>query len=60
MPLPLTLISNLKKNVYFVVTGLVCSAILKELSNNASNVKEHVLSKDLMESFKVIKLCHVP
>lgn len=53
MPLPLTLISNLKKkNVYFVVTGLVCSAILKELSNNASNVKEHVLSKDLEEHSK--------
>lgn len=52
MPLPLTLISNFKKNVYFVVTGLVCSAILKELSNNASNVKEHILSKDLMEHSK--------
>lgn len=52
MPLPLTLISNFKKNVYFVVTVLVCSAILKELSNNASNVKEHVLSKDLMEHSK--------
>lgn len=38
-----------------LLTGLVCSAILKELSNNASNVKEHVLSKDLMEHSKIFQ-----
>lgn len=32
-----------------VVTGLVCSAILKRLSKKANNVKEQILSKELEE-----------
>lgn len=38
-----------------LLTGLVCSAILKELSNNASNVKEQVLSKDLEDHSKIFQ-----
>lgn len=36
----------------FVVTGLVCSAILRKLSKKASNVKEQILSIDLEEHSK--------
>lgn len=36
----------------FAVTGLVCSAILKKLSNKAGNVKEQVLSNDLEKHSK--------
>lgn len=35
-----------------VVTGLVCSAILKKLSKKANNVKEQILSNDLEEHSK--------
>lgn len=33
----------------YLVTGLICSAMLKKLSNKANNVKEQVLAKDLEE-----------
>ena len=35
--------------VFVVVTGLVCSAILKKLGKKANNVKEQILSTDLAE-----------
>lgn len=37
---------------FFLVTGLVCSAILKKLSTKANNVKEQILSNDLEEHSK--------
>lgn len=40
-------LSNDRIYLVFVVTGLVCSAILKKLSKKAGNVKEQVLSNDL-------------
>lgn len=41
-------------NCYLVVlvTGLLCSAILKKLSKKASNVKEQLLSNDLEQHSK--------
>lgn len=38
--------------LFFTVTGLVCSAILKKLSEKAGNVKEQVLSNDLEKHSK--------
>lgn len=38
----------------FLVTGLICSAMLKKLSNKANNVKEQVLAKDLEEHSRYI------
>nr|XP_034318676.1 transient receptor potential cation channel subfamily M member 2-like [Crassostrea gigas] len=38
-----------------LLTGLVCSAILKKLSKKANNVKEHVLSNDLEEHSKLFE-----
>lgn len=47
------ILMNLIQNVpYFVVTGLVCSAILEKLSEKVSDVNEQVLSKDLEEHSK--------
>lgn len=36
------------------MTGLICSAMLKKLSNKANNVKEQVLAKDLEEHSRYI------
>ncbi|XP_065938117.1 transient receptor potential cation channel subfamily M member-like 2 isoform X1 [Magallana gigas] len=38
-----------------LLTGLVCSAILKKLSKKANNVKEQVLSNDLEEHSKLFE-----
>lgn len=38
-----------------LLTGLVCSAILKKLSTKANNVKEQILSNDLEEHSKIFE-----
>lgn len=43
-----------------VVTGLVCSAILKKLSKKANNVKDQVLSNDLEEHSKYGRFSYIP
>lgn len=41
-----------KNDLYFTVTGLVCSAFLKKLSKKANNIKEQILSIELEEHSK--------
>ncbi|XP_062589311.1 transient receptor potential cation channel subfamily M member-like 2 [Saccostrea cucullata] len=38
-----------------LLTGLVCSAVLQKLSNKAGNVKEQILSNDLLEHSKIFE-----
>lgn len=43
---------------FVLVTGLVCSAVLKKLSKRARNAKELVLSKDLEDHSKYSEIDH--